>query len=218
MTKITAHSGSDHMADNSIAFISFFVHQPAIDAIEVDVRQDADHRLILSHDALIREQNYVFLEDVFAYLSEHSSDKVLNCDLKVPDLESAVRTLAKTYQLWEQVILSGMVKQSFLAKCPSHIYANIENAVSFRTWQDVRLQTVHQALFELADCGAEVVNIPYQLYTKDVRKKADLLGLKLSLWTVNDLTKIEQYEKEAVWNVTSRKAFAYVQYRGVMVS
>ena len=90
-TKITAHSGAEHTADNSLDFVRYALGL-AVDALEVDVRRRADGVLALGHDAA--DEQSPTLEEVFALVTAHPS-MCINCDLKMPGLEQEVAALAQ---------------------------------------------------------------------------------------------------------------------------
>lgn len=71
-----------------------------------------------------------------------------------------------------------------------------------------------EALAKLSRSQAKIININHQLFTDAVKEKGKLLELEFSLWTVNDLIAIENYEKENIYNITTRKAWSYIQQKG----
>ena len=219
LSYLTAQSGSDGLADNSMEFVVFFCDKQDISAIKVDVRMNRECQLVLHHDALEEGQRYVALEDVFAYIARENSPIRINCDLKETGLEEAVYNLADKYALWPQVELSGTVACRYLSKWRNQILMNIENGMddSFhgehigRWGENVLLE----ALAKLSRSQAKIININHQLFTDAVKEKGKLLELEFSLWTVNDLIAIGNYEKENIYNITTRKAWAYIQQKGV---
>lgn len=202
-------------------FVAFFSNKQEISAIEVDVRMNRERQLVLHHDILDEKQGYVSLEDVFAYIAREKSPIRINCDLKETGLEDAVYGLADKYALWPQVELSGTVACSYLSKWSNQILMNIENGMddSFhgehigRWGENVLLE----ALVKLSRSHARVININHQLFTDAVQEKGKQLALEFSLWTVNDLNAIGNYEKENIYNITTRKAWSYIQQKGVQI-
>ena len=217
LSYLTAQSGSDGLADNSMEFVVFFCDKQDISAIKVDVRMNREYQLVLHHDALEEGQQYVALEDVFAYIARENRPIRINCYLKETGLEEAVYKLTDKYALWPQVELSGTVACRYLSKWSNQILMNIENGMddSFhgehigRWGENVLLE----ALAKLSRSQAKIININHQLFTDAVKEKGKLLELEFSLWTVNDLIAIENYEKENIYNITTRKAWAYIQQK-----
>ena len=74
-----------------------------------------------------------------------------------------------------------------------------------------------EALVKLSRSHARVININHQLFTDAVQEKGKQLALEFSLWTVNDLNAIGNYEKENIYNITTRKAWSYIQQKGVQI-
>ena len=103
LSYLTAQSGSDGLADNSMEFVGFFCDKQEISAIKVDVRMNKEHQLVLHHDTLEEGKYYVALEDVFAHIAREKSPLRINCDLKESGLEEAVYGLANKHALWPQV-------------------------------------------------------------------------------------------------------------------
>ena len=157
------------------------------------------------------------MEHVFAYIARENRPIRINCYLKETGLEEAVYKLADKYALWPQVELSGTVACRYLSKWSNQILMNIENGMddSFhgehigRWGENVLLE----ALAKLSRSQAKIININHQLFTDAVKEKGKLLELEFSLWTVNDLIAIENYEKENIYNITTRKAWAYIQQK-----
>lgn len=218
MSYLTAHSGSDGLADNSMEFVVFFAGKSAVTAIELDVRMDRDRQLVLHHEALAAGARYARLEDVFAYIAIRSSPVRINCDLKETGLEEHVHRLANKYALWPQVELSGAVACKYLPEWNGQILMNIENGMddalygeNIGRWGE---NVLLEALTKLSRSQAKIININHQLFTDAVRERGRQLALEFSLWTVNDLETIGNYESENIYNITSRKAWAYIQHKG----
>lgn len=219
LTYLTAHAGSDGLAGNSMEFVVFFCDKTEISAIEVDVRMNRGRQLVLHNETLEEGQRYVSLEDVFAYIAREKSPIRINCDLKETGLEEAVYGLADKYALWPQVELSGTVACRYLSKWRNQILMNIENGMDdsfhgehIERWGE---NVLLEALAKLSRSQAKVININHQLFTDAVQEKGKQLALEFSLWTVNDLNAIGYYEKENIYNITTRKAWTYIQQKGV---
>ena len=90
-TFITAHSGADGTCDNSMEFVQYALTTSA-DVLELDVRQDKDHNLIIAHDETDGEA--VSLVGVFSAMKDHPEMR-MNCDLKEYGLELPVLKLAE---------------------------------------------------------------------------------------------------------------------------
>lgn len=211
MTYITAHSGSDQTEENSLRFVEFFRDKP-VDALEIDVRKNSRGQLVLNHDQLVVGEDYLSL-NTFLIAMKGTSLK-LNCDLKESNLEIGVFELAQRHNKWSDILLSGNVDPKYLKKWPTQLLMNIENAVdprkSYAEWDK---ETVIEGMEHLAKQGAKVINMPEQLFTEKIYETGQALAVDFSLWTVNDLNRIEELVAKNVYNVTSRQAWAYLQRR-----
>lgn len=211
MTYITAHSGSDQTEENSLRFVEFFRDKP-VDALEIDVRKNSCGQLVLNHDQLVVGEDYLSL-NTFLTAMKGTSLK-LNCDLKESNLEIGVFELAQRHNKWSDILLSGNVDPKYLKKWPTQLLMNIENAVdprkSYAEWDK---ETVIEGMEHLAKQGAKVINMPEQLFTEKIYETGQALAVDFSLWTVNDLNRIEELVAKNIYNVTSRQAWAYLQRR-----
>ena len=211
MTYITAHSGSDQTEENSLRFVEFFRDKP-VDALEIDVRKNSRGQLVLNHDQLVVGEDYLSL-NTFLIAMKGTSLK-LNCDLKESNLEIGVFELAQRHNKWSDILLSGNVDPKYLKKWPTQLLMNIENAVdprkSYAEWDK---ETVIEGMEHLAKQGAKVINMPEQLFTEKIYETGQALAVDFSLWTVNDLNRIEELVAKNIYNVTSRQAWAYLQRR-----
>ena len=211
MTYITAHSGSDQTEENSLRFVEFFRDKP-VDALEIDVRKNSRGQLVLNHDQLVVGEDYLSL-NTFLIAMKGTSLK-LNCDLKESNLEIGVFELAQRHNKWSDILLSGNVDPKYLKNWPTQLLMNIENAVDPRkTYAEWDEGTVIEGMEHLAKQGAKIINMPEQLFTEKIYETGQALAVDFSLWTVNDLNRIEELVAKNIYNVTSRQAWAYLQRR-----
>lgn len=211
MTYITAHSGSDQTEENSLRFVEFFLDKP-VDALEIDVRKNSRGQLVLYHDQLVAGEDYLSLNTFLTAMKDTSLK--LNCDLKESNLEIGVFELAQRHNKWSDILLSGNVDPKYLKNWPTQLLMNIENAVDPRkTYAEWDEGTVIEGMEHLAKQGAKVINMPEQLFTEKIYETGQALAVDFSLWTVNDLNRIEELVAKNIYNVTSRQAWAYLQRR-----
>lgn len=211
MTYITAHSGSDQTEENSLRFVEFFLDKP-VDALEIDVRKNSRGQLVLYHDQLVAGEDYLSLNTFLTAMKDTSLK--LNCDLKESNLEIGVFELAQRHNKWSDILLSGNVDPKYLKNWPTQLLMNIENAVDPRkTYAEWDEGTVIEGMELLAKQGAKVINMPEQLFTEKIYETGQALAVDFSLWTVNDLNRIEELVAKNIYNVTSRQAWAYLQRR-----
>lgn len=206
MTLITAHSGSDGTPENSLEFATFFIDKP-VDVLEIDVRKNRVGQLVLSHDELT-DRPYVSLETFLKFIK--TTPLKLNCDLKEAGLETAVYELVRHYDKWPDTFLSGKVSPNYLNKWSSQLLMNIENTISFSGKQGA---DVSQAINELVEQGTKIINMPDLFFNDEIFRQGQKADLEFSLWTVNDLERMKELVGQHIFNITSRKAWEYLQKR-----
>ena len=129
---ITAHSGCDGTAENSLESMKKGIELGA-DCAEIDVMADAAGRLWLTHDLPEDFTGLVPLEEAFALIRE--SGIAVNCDLKDYALLRPALALAEKCGIGrEQLIFSGTVDTGLLEKDPEivrrcRIFLNSEELV-----------------------------------------------------------------------------------------
>ena len=211
-TKITAHSGAEHTADNSLDFVRYALGL-AVDALEVDVRRRADGVLALGHDAA--DEKSPTLEEVFALVAAHPS-MCINCDLKMPGLEREVAALAQQAGLIGRLIFPPA--QSMLRPVPlnpalheqAEIYLNIEEYVpdlyvNYRNIPDFELQAAAEITAVCKRYDVRTVNINQVLVTRRLVRTLAQEGLELSAWTVNEDSELRWFLENSMRNITTRE-------------
>lgn len=210
-TKITAHSGAEHTADNSLDFVRYALGL-AVDALEVDVRRRADGVLALGHDAA--DEKSPTLQEVFALVAAHPS-MCINCDLKMPGLEREVAALAQQAGLAGRLIFSGTVDAAACAADPAlheqaEIYLNIEEHVpdlyvNYRNIPDFELQAAAEIVAVCKRYDVRTVNINQVLVTRRLVRTLAQEGLELSAWTVNEDSELRWFLENSMRNITTRE-------------
>lgn len=210
-TLITAHSGAEGTAPNSLAFVCHALSLP-VDALEVDVRLHPDGMPVLSHDALTPgEASYLSLQEVFEAIA--GSEKNINCDLKEAGLEQQVCALAQRLGLSGRLILTGTVsaacmRESGLLK-NTEVYLNIEEYLPDlypRCQKDPG--EIPAAAREMADIccryGISCINTHHRLATEAFLSVLHDRGLSVSVWTVDEASRIRHFMRAGVRNITTR--------------
>lgn len=176
------------------------------------MRKNSRGQLVLYHDQLVAGEDYLSLNTFLTAMKDTSLK--LNCDLKESNLEIGVFELAQRHNKWSDILLSGNVDPKYLKNWPTQLLMNIENAVDPRkTYAEWDEGTVIEGMEHLAKQGAKVINMPEQLFTEKIYETGQALAVDFSLWTVNDLNRIEELVAKNIYNVTSRQAWAYLQRR-----
>lgn len=215
---LTAHSGSDQTAENSLSFVKTMLKHD-IKAIEVDIRLNPEtNQLYLAHDVPTDCTKVVLLEEVFQILQSHSNVQI-NCDLKEEQLETKVMELAKKYLAKNQVIFSGTVDlENIPPSWLENIFFNIENILpkiydAVNQSEATQVENIRHIIDFAKTHQIEILNMNYHLATDGVIDLFHQENIKLSLWTVNDFELIDHFKKKGLYNVTTRKAIGYRKYR-----
>lgn len=206
-TILTAHSGSDGTADNSLEFVRYALSCP-VEALEVDVRVRPDGSFFLSHDA--SDDVCPDLREVFALLK--GSGKLVNCDLKNPGMESGVLALADDCGVAEQLLFSGDVSPVLVRENIRIRERTLFNLAPFaadmlRRFHDGQAPTRADLLSVAEQCaafGVHTINIPYGLCTEEFLRFFREKGIAISAWTVNDEETAERLLRADIRNITTR--------------
>lgn len=206
---ITAHAGSDGYPANSLAFVKAMI-DAEVDAMEIDVQMSPDNTLYLSHDLSRNWQDLPTLIQVYECLAQSNNHHViLNVDCKDVRVGPQALSLAKDYQVYDQVVLSGAIDLApFNNQDRQHIFYNLENRL------DVRDGALTEAAFskvlqEIAKDGIIMVQSYYRIMNQPILDEIHQAGLKISLWTIDDLEEIDRYLAMGADNITTNKALAY---------
>lgn len=222
MTLITAHSGCDGTADNSIEFLDYAFGRD-VDCLELDVRRDGEGRMILSHDKT--GSGAPLLETAFDMLKKHP-EKMINCDLKEENMELPVLELAKEYGVENQIIYSGEVNLDLIGKDnsqlePVKIFLNIENLLP-EVYEEPGVGKLHgqeywkkvkNALDKIPQYEIQCINVDYHLWKEPFKQFLGDRNGKCSLWTVNEKGDIKSFLEDGVYNITTRTAKAALKIR-----
>lgn len=223
---ITAHSGCDGTPDNSLEFVQYALDNGA-DCLEVDVRKKGE-LLYISHDGE-EETEKVDLRKVFKLLLTKENVKI-NCDLKESNLEEAVYHLAKEEGVEDRLIYTGSVnvekfKKDNACRLPVSVYLNIENISLFfdrfycfgeKEFHPDELEVLSETIQvckKLKAYDIDGINICYRICTEDMLAYMKKEQVGISLWTVMEPEKIEEYLRLGVDNITTRNLILALEKR-----
>ena len=182
---ITAHSGCDDYAMNSEEYI---LHALTLDvySLEIDIRRSSDGVLILTHNPPETGKEYISLEYAFSLVKD--SHIKINCDLKEPGLERDVLGLAgKTGIDAKRIIFTGSLTDWRDSELAGLVWLNPEEIYpDFYTAK----YDVGEMMTLAKNYGYNVLNIDYKILNEILINSANIHGVKLSLWTIDDTHEI----------------------------
>ena len=206
----TAHSGADGLLDNSMLFVRYALRTQA-DALELDVRRHPDTgELVLGHDSIA--QNAVTLRAVFLEAASHPSMHI-NCDLKETGLEQTVIQLAQQMNMKHRLILSGAVQPEHISDAAfraQQVYWNIEDRFShFYERCAAEPDFAPRAMRHMCEmcryAGIGIVNVCDMVIDERVLEVAEQENIKLSVWTVDHISRMMWLRQHGVYNITTRR-------------
>ena len=211
--KITAHSGCDGYATNSEEYILHALSLP-ISALEVDVRRNLDGSLILTHNPLEHEQDYLTLREAFGLL--RTVNVCINCDLKEKGLEHDVLNLARESGInRERIIFTGTLTDWRDEELSEFVWLNPEEVI--RDFYEGN-NDPERVILEAAEHHYPAVNIDYRYVDDKLLRQAERYGVGVSLWTVDDVQALtENLYVPPIINITTNypiKLYTFMQERG----
>lgn len=205
LKQITAHSGCDDTAQNSLEYVKHAV-TTAADAIEIDVRKLKDGSMVLTHNESDSD-SLVNLKTAFEYVV--SSGKMVNCDLKEYNLEDDVLAVAKEVGLsTDKIVLSGSVTNpaEHNKKYPMlKAYINAEEIIP-GFYENLEKEKLIVACLAF---GYDILNINYKFLDDEFINKCNEAGLKISAWTIDEPENIDKYFEKGIFNVTTNRVSDY---------
>jgi glycerophosphoryl diester phosphodiesterase len=240
--RITAHTGCMGTLDNTLASIEKGLLLGA-DIVEDDIRVTRDGIAVLAHDDLwqtveghalqlskinfeaLREQEVVAdhggstgtmtfttLEEML--LRVKASGKMANLDLKVDEAIDAVAELVRKHDMLDLVFLSGCeVERAQLAQQRQPQLQKLLNAKSEHFMTLVYDEAVEQTLSDALSASCFGVNLYHAFAKPELIARAQALGLKVYVWTVNETHLMEHYTVLGVDSITTRSVEALVHLK-----
>lgn len=203
---LTAHSGSDGYEDNSIEFIEAIV-KSSVDAFEIDLQLSEEGDLYLAHDPVADYSDCVSLEECLKILAGYPEMKI-NIDCKNSKAGPLAIELAKELGVYPQILLSGSLPLDEINEADYPIlFYNVENIPNVR---ELPFSEIQEILKDLSSRGIEYIQLYYGLVTVRIIDVIHDAGLKLSVWTVNDLSDITHLFELGCDNITTRSALEYL--------
>ena len=198
-TVITAHSGCEGTPDNSREHILAAIDSGA-EMIEVDVRQDQDGLLYLSHDVPEDVGKCLPLRELFV-LIEPEKNLAMNLDVKTEGLIEPVMALAREFALAGRIIFSGSCSDD----------RELANDLGAEVWRGA--DSIPEGIATNRADGCPILNVHYSHITEEFEKELRSFGASFSAWTVNDEEEIRWLLALGIANITTRNPVLALKLR-----
>lgn len=200
-TVITAHSGCEETAPNSIEHINAAIASGA-EMIEVDVR-NVDGVLRLSHDVPEAPESYVTLRECFALVAPEKNLH-MNIDVKTEGLLEPVMALAKEFDLCQRIIFTGACNED------RALALSLGGDMWRSMWPG---QEIADGIAANKKDGSPFLNVAYCMITEENNKALCEAGYGFSAWTVDKEYFLRLFLKMGVSNITTRRPVLAMKLR-----
>lgn len=201
---ITAHTGCEETADNSLESISAGAAAGA-QIVEIDLHYLADGTAVLCHDAPKAESAGTLptLDSAFELLA--TLDVKMNVDVKSTKNIAAVSELADKHGVREKIFFTGVEEkdvEAVKAGAPGIPYFL---NVSVDKKKNTDLDYLISLTDKVRDCGAIGINMNFKGACSQLVSVFRSEGLLVSLWTANKKSEMKKCLRFAPDNITTRK-------------
>ncbi|MDR3264084.1 MAG: glycerophosphodiester phosphodiesterase [Clostridiales bacterium] len=198
---ITAHGGALKTGRNTTEYFDAMTGY-SMEAVEVDIRLQKGVLVLAHFLPPFFKKNAVRLEDVFEYCKKNNFK--VNCDVKEKGMVAPVLALAKACGASEYLYFTGNVM-------PYEIEDLTDGAVFVNTHfyekeiplKAENLAAIKKYLESFGNARIYGINIPYRYADDAFLAEAERIGLKLSVYTVDDAALLERLIKRGVYNITT---------------
>lgn len=232
MPLITAHSGCENSADNTVSSIRTGVAAGA-HSVEIDVRCTSDEKLILMHDAeipthsrgVVRVSDVTFpelleLQEQEELLFKHphmeitlletalelaaSREIMLNIDVKDNASAESVVPTVKRHDMEHQVVLSGCdaVRARRIRSAHPQMQVLLNAELPPRS-SDGAVDRARDVCRDATDAGCCGINIDFRQCSRELVSAAQLRYLPVSVWTVDSPEDMREMMELGVFAITT---------------
>lgn len=208
ITWITAHSGAEDTAPNSLDFVRRAIAS-GCEALEVDVRLRGGE-LILSHDEPAQDAACASLEQALQ-LAQQAPSIYVNCDMKQPAAQQ-VLDLARKSDMSSRLIFTGAVTEEeldMLADTEAQAWLNAENVPGVRGRDDLPA-LLHALLAHRCRC----VNLHWKLVDRALLDALGERNIGVAAWTADTEQEISALLALGVTSITTNHPVLALKLRG----
>lgn len=200
---ITAHGGAMDTGRNSREYFEAIDNGLIIsDAIEVDVRGNADN-LYISHLPTLFSKKCIPLKFVFEFAISHKL--IVNFDIKNKNLFVPVRDMAIAMKAEEYLLFTGATTPDHIKDLTTgQIYANNSffKGLEFNTANVLKIK---EYVDSFKNPRLKGINVNYKKIDEGFLAECARVGLKVSLYTVDDEDALKKYVPMELDNVTTNR-------------
>ena len=204
---LTAHTGCDGTADNSLDSITVGYVSGA-DAVEFDLSFNNDGVAVLSHDEPVGGE--VTLDEAFSHLKQFKN-LLINVDVKRTDDLKQVAECAKKHGVFDRMFYTGITCEDVEAVISNTPDVPYYLNVSVPAGKGNDTQYISELIEEVKTLGAIGLNFRYTSCSKKLVDMFHEQGLLVSIWTVNNRFDMKKALSYGADNVTTKKPSVYSQ-------
>lgn len=198
---ITAHSGAFNTPDNSEEFVKKAVSESCA-VIELDVSFRPSLLPVIIHSDSPSENEGIPLQKAFEIIAKHPGIK-MNLDLKsfsnLPEIDKMLRA----FELFDQAFFTGVSESTApIVKANSSVpyFINVETTQGEKN----KPALAERVADRIISAGGIGINSHYNSVSKEIVRAARLRGLKVSVWTANDVPAMRKCLMLLPDNITTR--------------
>lgn len=208
---ITAHGGALKTGRNTPKYFDT-IKNYKVDIIEVDIYKCKD-LLYISHLPSLFPKRRLPLSFVFEFIEKY--DFRVNCDVKTRGLVRPVLELAEKMGVSHRIIFTGAVKDvdmEFLTA--GEAYLNASYFGELKPYPE-NIAKIKQCIDSLGNERIKGLNLGYKFCSEKMLEEADRVGLKLSIYTVDDQEVLKRLCSHAeIDNITTNIPDVALRLRG----
>lgn len=198
---LTAHGGAENTGRNTYKYFDAMKTRK-MEAIEVDIHR-VGGELVIAHimPSLIKSRR-IPLRYVFEYCKEHGF--MVNCDVKATGLVKYVVALAEEIGVADKVYFTGSVSAKDLQDLGDTIaYMNELFFILKYPLSVENLPKIKKYLDSFGVPNVKGINVSYTRVNDKILKKAQEIGLGVSLFTIDNEEKLKEYLQYDLDNITT---------------
>lgn len=202
---ITAHAGCMNTEMDSLESIREGIKHKA-DIIEIDLNENEEGELILSHNRPKREVQYKSFEEALELIKEQNV--LLNIDVKKMNVIEKANELISNYNIESKIFFTGInfksLTQNINKLSGKNYFINLEPP-KLNILKIHHKAYLNELMLEIKSLKVMGVNIFYKLASAELVEACRNNGLLCSVWTVNEVDEMGSMINLKVNSITTKK-------------